>query len=345
MHTRTWLAVVVGGLLINAHSPGAFASPEPDPQKLASPPGGDAAEAARRAEDIASFEVVPGARETITLGELEDAIVATGGLRSADRAAVKAVLDRTVRLELLAAEAARRGYDKSASVVQSVKQNAVQSMIKQDIDSKVTPDAVPADAVAKYYKEHLSEFVRPELRRASQIVLPTEDEAKAVLEQAKSADMRAFRELARLKSRDETTKLRGGDLRYFDAKGNPDPAGSNIDPAIAKATFALKTAGDTSGVLETDAGFVIVKLTGVRPPHDEKLKAAEERIRMRLWREQREAAIDALLVTLKQASPPVIHPELLDRIDFGPDPAGPPNAGLPTGFPHTKPPAAPNPKP
>ena len=32
-------------------------------------------------------------------------------------------------------------------------------------------------------------------------------------------DLRAFRQLARDKSIDEATKLRGGDLRYFDNQG------------------------------------------------------------------------------------------------------------------------------
>ena len=217
-------------------------------------------------------------------------------------------------------------------------------MLKEAIDLKITPKTVSADAVQKYYDEHIDEFVRPEMRRASQIQLSTEADAKALLPQAKPADMRSFRELARLRSLDEVSKLRGGDLRYFDAKGKPDEAGPSLDPALAKAAFGLKTVGDTSGVIKTDAGFSIVRLSGMRAPHSESVKEAEERIRMRLWREQREAAVDAMLVDLKRELTPTVHPELIDAIVLQPETPTPPNAGLPPGFPHTKPPPVPFPK-
>jgi peptidyl-prolyl cis-trans isomerase C len=156
--------------------------------------------------------------------------------------------------------------------------------------------------------------------------------------------MRSFRELARVRSLDEVSKLRGGDLRYFDAKGKPDEAGPSLDPALAKAAFALKTVGDTSGVIKTDAGFSIVRLTGMRAAHSETVQDADERIRMRLWREQREAAIDVMLADLKRELTPTTHPELLDAIVLQSDAPTPPNAGLPAGFPHTKPPQVPFPK-
>jgi peptidyl-prolyl cis-trans isomerase C len=346
MHKRLLLAGIVSAAVI---APAVFAHPEQAKPTAGKPAAPDSpVEAARRAEVVASYDAVPsGSRGEITLGELEDSIGTSGAFsaqRFDDRDALKALLDRTLRFELLAAEAERRGYDKNASVVQSVKQNAVQSMLKQDIDANVTPQSVSAEAVKKYYDEHIDEFVRPEMRRASQVLLPAEAEAKAVLEQAKTADNRGFRELARLKSQDNTSKLRGGDLRYFDAKGKPDEAGPNLDPALVKAVFGLKTVGDVSGVVKTDAGYAVLKLTGLRPAQEDKLKDAEERIRMRLWREQREAAIDAMLVKLKQDAKPTIKIELLDAIVFAPDAPGPPNAGLPSGFPHTKPPPVPIPK-
>jgi len=323
-------------------------SPKPAGAKAAAAPepARDSVETARRAEVVASFEAGPGgASGQVTVGQLEDSAAAGGGgPRAGDQAALKTLLDRSLRFELLAAEAERAGYGKNSTVVQAVKQNAVQAMLKRDVDANVTPKAVPVADVKQYYDQHTDEFVRPELRRASQVVLATEAEAKALLPEAKAADMRAFRELARLRSKDETSKLRGGDLRYFDAKGKPEEPGTNLEPAIAKAAFALKAVGDTSTVVKTAAGFAIVKLTGLRAAHEEKLKDVEQRIRMRLWRERREATIDGMVAELRKQANPTTRPELIDAIDFGPEPATPPNAGLPAGFPHTKPPAVPTPK-
>lgn len=364
MHTRLIQRLFIGGLIVA--TPVAFA--EPPQQKAPEAPHADAvgtsartltapplpdkqlseAEIAHRKQVVATFDTAAGSGTgQVTVGDLEDAIAATGTFtqqRFLDQATLKALLDRSLRFELLANEGFRRGYDKNASVVNSVKQNAVQAMLKAEIDAKVTPKTVAPEAVQKYYDAHIDEFVRPEMRRASQIQLPNEADAKSVLEQAKGADVRSFRELARLRSADEVSKLRGGDLRYFDAKGKPEEPGPNLDPALAKAAFALKTVGDTSGIIKTEAGYSIVRLTGLRAAHSETVKEADERIRMRLWREQREAAIDALLTELKKEQPVETHPELLDAIVLVPDAPTPPNAGLPAGFPHTKPPQVAFPK-
>lgn len=283
----------------------------------------------------------------VTVGELEDAIAQSSPFaqqRALEPAALRALLDRSIRFEMMAAEAERRGYAQQDSVAQAVRQNSVQLMIKREVDEKVTPAAVPADEVAKYYQEHVSEFVRPQMRRASQILLANEADAKALAAQVKAADMRAFRELARQKSVDETNKLRGGDLRYFDPTGKPEEAGAEIDPALVKAAYALKNSGDKSDIIKTSAGYAYLMLTGVRPAHEESLKQAEERIRMRLWRQLREKAIDALYQELKQTQAPVTHPELLDAIVFAAEPASAPGKGAPTDHPHAPaPPAEPKP--
>src|SRR5262245_20873032 len=345
MHKRLW-QLAFAGLLCSIVFGVAWADPKPKAAPKTEPALDPAAEAAHRAEVVATFDAGGGTRGQITIGDLEDAVAANGAFsqqRYLDKAALDALLARSVRFELLAAEAARRGYDKNPSVVQAIKQNAVQSLLKTEVDEKVTPKTVPAEAVQKYYAEHIDEFVRPEMRRASQVQLASEAEAKAVLEQAKAADARGFRELARLQSKDDTSRLRGGDLRYFDAKGKPDEPGVDLDPALVKAVFALKTVGDTSGVVQTAAGFAILKLTGLRAAHSESAKEADERIRMRRWREQREAAIDTLVSEIRKQTNPTLHPELIDAISISVDAPTPPNAGLPAGFPHTKPPAVPIP--
>ncbi|HEY2734376.1 MAG TPA: peptidyl-prolyl cis-trans isomerase, partial [Polyangiales bacterium] len=222
-----------------------------------------AEEKARRALVVAQFDDTQ-----ITVGQIETAILEQNPFmqkRYLAPEAVRAMLDRSLRFELLAAEARRRGYDKHEDVQLAVKQNAVQSFIKHEFDDKFTEDSIPPQDIKKYYDEHLDEFVRPESRRASLLIVATEPEAKALLVQARAADLRTFRELARTKSLDESNKQRGGDLGYFEANGHlvdaPGPTDS-IDPALAKATFALKSVGDTSGVVRAGERFAIVRLAG-----------------------------------------------------------------------------------
>ena len=67
-------------------------------------------------------------------------------------------------------EAERRGYGKSASVQQAVKQNAVQQLMKTEFDDKLSAAAVPAAEVEAYYKAHIDEYVQPALQRASHVM-------------------------------------------------------------------------------------------------------------------------------------------------------------------------------
>ena len=80
-----------------------------------------------------------------------------------------------------------------------------------------------------------------------------------------------------------------------------------------------------------------------KTPKDAVAKAAGAATEQYL-REQREAAIDAMVSELRKQAQPTLHPELLDAISFSADAPAPPNAGLPAGFPHTKPPPVPVPE-
>lgn len=293
-------------------------------------------EAARRAVIVLRHE-----HGQISTGELEDAIQARNPLmqeRYRNTSAVQAVLDGLLRSQLQAAEAERRGYGKHPDVVLAQKQNAVQELLQHDFDEKFTVRSVPAEDVKKHYDEHLAEFVRGEGRRVSWLRTPDEATAKALLPEAKATDMRAFRELVRNKSTDETTKQRGGDLRYFDVSGRSFDADDHyVDPVIVKVAFALNHVGDTSDVVQTADGFGIVKLSGIRDAENHTLAEAEERVRSRLWREKRQAAIDATLEELKKQLKVVVHPELIDAVKLDQGPPLPPAPGLPRGFPHTRP--------
>jgi parvulin-like peptidyl-prolyl isomerase len=330
------LSALAAGALAEPKKP--VAAPAKPAAKAAEPaaPADPAAEAARRAEVVATFE-----GGTVTVGELEDQIAAQSPFmreRYSNEGERRALLDKSVRFELLALEAEKRGYGKNDAVAYSVKQNAVQAMLKKEVDDKVSAESIPAADVKAYYDAHLDEFVRPELRRASAVLVASETEAKALMPQARSADLRAFRELARTKSIDEENKLRGGDLRYFDNKGKvAEETAANVDPAIVKIAFSLKTTGDTAEPVKTERGWAIVKLTGQREAHEEKLADADERIRMRLWRERRQASIDALLGGLRAQYKPEVHPELVDAIKFDNNAPVPTAAGLPPGFPRPRP--------
>ena len=274
----------------------------------------DPAEQKRRAQALVTYN-----GGQVTVGDVEDAVAHQSAFMRAryrEHDNLEELIDKTLRFSLLADEAGRRGIDKSDSVRESVKQNAVQHMIKTEFDDKQTPASIAKADVEAYYKEHIDEYVQPALQRVAQIVVATEKEATEILAQAKTADLRAFHQLARDKSIDEASKARGGDLRFFDDKGKlrGEPPGDAPMPLV-KAAFALKSIGDLAPKpIKVDGGYAVVKLTGSRPAVSRKLADVEESIRVRLWRERRQQAIDAFVTALRTQYKPEVHPELVDAI-------------------------------
>ncbi len=68
-----------------------------------------------------------------------------------------------------------------------------------------------------------------------------------------------FADVARKFSDDYSSKERGGDLGYFGIE-----ALAKVKP-FAEAAFSLKKVGDISGIVESQYGYHIIKLTGIKP--------------------------------------------------------------------------------
>lgn len=117
-----------------------------------------------------------------------------------------------------------------------------------------------------YYKQNASRYGVPEERRASHILIKAERSAPAA-ERAKAkakaeeilAQVRknpaAFAELAKKNSQDEGSAVNGGDLDFFGR-------GAMVKEFDA-AVYAMKQ-GEISNLVETDFGYHIIQLTGIR---------------------------------------------------------------------------------
>lgn len=274
------------------------APPPPDAPPAAPTPE----ETARRAQIVAKI----GPTE-VTLGEIEDEINHQSPfmrVRYRDPAALRAFVEERIRFELLAREADHRHYGDRPEVVEAVQQASVQQMIRQNFDERITEASIPIEEVREFYDTHQAEFSQPELRRASQIVVATRAEAEELLPQARAADARGFRQLVTDHSLDAETRMRGGDLRYFDAEGQtPNAADPDVPEGAVTAAFALATVGDVSDIVQEGERFAIVKLTGVRPAEHRELAAAEGTIRMRLWRLHRQTALETFVEQLRERIP------------------------------------------
>jgi peptidyl-prolyl cis-trans isomerase C len=270
---------------------------------------------------------------TITVGELEERINRQSPYVRARYTSLeqkKEFLDNLIRFEVLAKEAARRGLDKDAEVVRTMKQVMIQKLMGQELDDKLTPESISDDELRAYYDANLAEYVKPEEVRASAVVLGNRAQAERVAAEARGEagkTNKGFRDLVAKYSADEDTKLRGGDLRYFTADDKELPA------AVVKAAFALPQIGDVSEVVDGgDGKFYVLKQTNRRKGSTRSFDEAKPSIRNILFREKRTAAQKAFIEGLRAKSKIVIDEESLAKIRVDTTmPATPPESGSPPG--------------
>jgi len=136
-----------------------------------------------------------------------------------------------------------------------------------DADAVASKIAVTDADIKSYYDQNAARYAVPEQRRASHILIlarkDESDEAKAaaktkaeqILAQVRE-NPRGFAQLAKANSQDPGSAANGGDLGLF-AKG------SMVKP-FEDAAFNLKQ-GEISDLVQTDFGYHIITVTGIKP--------------------------------------------------------------------------------
>lgn len=333
---QLWLAVLLAACSQGCTEKKPSGSEAPKPAQSA--PAADTSHGLTREQ--AGQPLVKVGDTTITLGEFAERLGSQSPyLRarytSAERR--REFLDNMVRFELLALEAKKRGYEAKDDVQRARRQMMVQEMMKDLFDENGIKLADITDAdIEAYYTAHASEFGKPEQVRASQIVVKTMAEAKALLEQlrqgapggapqkpgtvahsegAAPADMQAFRALAEKHNIDPETKERFGDLRFFSRSPAQDEKGDSIPAAVREAAFSIAKTGDLAeDVVQSPAGFHVIMLTGRRAAMNRTLDDARRLIQNRLWRERRQAAIDGFVDELRKKASVSENSALLEKV-------------------------------
>jgi peptidyl-prolyl cis-trans isomerase C len=227
----------------------------------------------------------------------------------------KEFVDGLVKFEVMAAEAARRGYDKDPDVQRVMKQQMISKLMQKDFESKLKVEDVPDADVEKYYNEHPGEFHQKDEVRVSEIVVKDKSkadkayaEARALPKAATGADQKGFRDLVAKYSEDEDSKPRGGDLSFFAADS------STVPKPIVEAAFKLKEVGDVAPPVKTDKGWSIIRLTQKRPGFSRALPDVKRQIQQRLFRDLRSKAMDTFVDDLKKKSNITINDDNLAKV-------------------------------
>jgi peptidyl-prolyl cis-trans isomerase D len=156
-------------------------------------------------------------------------------------------------------------YERHQAEFQLAEQVRVEYLVLS-LDDLAKQATVSVDEATKYFDEHRAEFEQAEERRASHILIsapanaPDSEKAAArtkaqqLLDQLRKAPQ-DFEKLARQHSQDPGTAERGGDLGFFSR--------NMMVRSFEDAVFQMEL-NEISNVVETDHGFHIIRLTGIK---------------------------------------------------------------------------------
>jgi peptidyl-prolyl cis-trans isomerase D len=238
-------------------------------------------------------------RQDISAQEAVTAIAAASlpGRTSADRWVAAQLEEREIGEALLrpdtyvaqvklAPDAVKNFYDANVKKFELPEQVRAEYVVLSQ--AALTSQFAPSDEeVKKYYQDHADRFKTPEQRRASHILILAKKDAPAAEDKAaraKAEELLAqvkknpadFAKIAQQNSQDTGSAAKGGDLDWF-GRGM-------MVPAFEQSVFSLKD-GEISGLVRSDYGYHIIKLTGIHAEQVKPLAAVKGEIAEQLKQE------------------------------------------------------------
>jgi len=249
-------------------------------------------EAALRAQGMTPAGFEAQLRQDLTLQQLAGAVGQSGLMARTVAERVLALqtekreimeyrlpLDAYLDKVKLAGDAAKKFYDENGKQFELPEQARVEYVVlsMETIGAQL---AVTEAEIKSWYDGHKERFQQPEERRASHILVASEklgkDKAKAKAEDLLKEIRKnpaSFGDLAKKNSDDPGSASKGGDLGFFGK-------GMMVKP-FEEAAYALKD-GEISGVVESDFGFHIIKLTGIHAAKEKPLADVKAEIEAEL---------------------------------------------------------------
>src|SRR5712691_330323 len=209
------------------------------------------------------------------------------------RAQQREIAEHRVQADALVAqakitpEAARAFYDGNPARFQVPEEVGVEYLVLST-DALLGSEQVGADEIKSYYESNVSRYGEPEQRRASHILIAFKSGAGEA-EKAKSRERAAqilarvrkspgsFAELAKKNSDDPGSASKGGELDFF-SRGM-------LTRPLEDAAFRLKL-NEVSDLGESDYGFHIIRVTGIKPGKMKSLAEARPEIERELKKQR-----------------------------------------------------------
>lgn len=242
----------------------------------------------------------------------------------------KELLDQMIAVELLAAEARKRGLDKDPETAEAIRQVLRDAIVREARLKGRAPADIPEPDVRAWYEAHKSEFEEPERRRISHLVVKDKAKAEKLLTDARKATPTQWGELVLDNSLDAPAKpYHGsmellGDLGLVGAPNDERGANPKVPAEVRKAAFEIAKVGDVLDhiVQTSDGNWHVIKLIGKTDVHTRSFAEAERTIRIAIVQKEMGDADKALENELRKTIPVQIDEAALGRVRIPEDPGG-----------------------
>jgi peptidyl-prolyl cis-trans isomerase D len=187
----------------------------------------------------------------------------------------------------VAPQAVKMFYDTNSARFQIPESVGIEYVVL-NADALMASEQVKPEDVKAYYEANAARFGEPEQRRASHILVAfkagasaadkarAKERAEKILAEVRRSPA-SFAEIAKKNSDDPGSAVKGGDLDYFSR-------GMMVHP-FEDAAFKLKL-NEISGLVESDFGYHIIRLTGIKPGNMKTLDQARPAIEAELKKQQ-----------------------------------------------------------
>ena len=187
-------------------------------------------------------------------------------------------------------EAELQAYYKDHPAMFQAPEQATIEYVVLDLSAAQKGVAINEADLKTYYEQNASRIGGQEERRASHILIEVpkgaaadakqkaREKAEELLAQVKKAPD-SFAEVAKKNSQDAGSAAQGGDLDWF-------RVGTLAAKPLEDAAFALKNKGDISGLVESEFGFHIVRLTDLKSQQQRSFEEMKPELEAQMRKEQ-----------------------------------------------------------
>lgn len=215
----------------------------------------------------------------------------------------KSVLDEIIKRELGIQEAKKEGLDKNPEIMDRMNTVLYQALLEKKLAKEFESIHVSDDEAKSYYDKypeirtsHIFVALRPDATPAQEKA--AQDKMKKIKDNYLSDSKMSFAEVAQRYSEGPAAPV-GGDIDY--------QTRDRVDPIYYETAVKLGSPGKISGIVRSQFGLHIIKLTAVRP-----WEMTDKSIIKRLVFEERRAKIfETYMGNLRNQAKVSSRPELI----------------------------------